>query len=37
MVCYTVSGVKDLLVAAKKLIEEQGRGIIMALGVLGPM
>jgi riboflavin synthase len=33
---YTVPGVKDLPVAAKKLIEEQGCDIVMALGMPGP-
>ena len=33
---YTVPGVKDLPVAAKKLIEEKGCDIVMALGMPGP-
>jgi len=33
----TVPGVKDLPVACKKLIEEQGCDICMALGMPGPM
>jgi riboflavin synthase len=33
---YTVPGVKDLPVASKKLIEEQGCDIVMALGMPGP-
>lgn len=33
---YTVPGVKDLPVACKKLIEEQGCEIVMALGMPGP-
>ncbi len=33
---YTVPGVKDLPVACKKLIEEQGCDIVMALGMPGP-
>ena len=33
---YTVPGVKDLPVAAKKLIEERGCDIVMALGMPGP-
>ncbi len=32
----TVPGVKDLPVASKKLIEEQGCEIVMALGMPGP-
>ncbi len=32
---YTVPGVKDLPVAAKKLIEERGCDIVMALGMPG--
>ncbi|MFZ2071371.1 MAG: riboflavin synthase [Halobacteriota archaeon] len=32
---YTVPGVKDLPVAAKKLIEEEGCDIVMALGMPG--
>ena len=32
----TVPGVKDLPVAAKKLIEEEGCNIVIALGVPGP-
>ncbi|NLK26033.1 MAG: riboflavin synthase [Euryarchaeota archaeon] len=33
---YTVPGIKDLPVACKKLIEEQGCDIVMALGMPGP-
>ena len=33
---YTVPGVKDLPVAAKKLIEERGCEVVMALGMPGP-
>ncbi|MCW3136642.1 MAG: riboflavin synthase [Canidatus Methanoxibalbensis ujae] len=33
---YTVPGVKDLPVAAKKLIEERGCDIVMAFGMPGP-
>jgi riboflavin synthase len=33
---YTVPGVKDLPVAAKKLFEERGCDIVMALGMPGP-
>ncbi|MFH1722715.1 MAG: riboflavin synthase [Candidatus Altiarchaeota archaeon] len=33
---YTVPGVKDLPVAAKKLIEERGCDLVMALGMPGP-
>jgi len=33
---YTVPGVKDLPVACKKLIEERGCEIVMALGMPGP-
>jgi riboflavin synthase len=33
---YTVPGVKDLPVACKKLIDEQGCDIVMALGMPGP-
>lgn len=33
----TVPGVKDLPVASKKLIEEEGCEIVMALGMPGPM
>lgn len=33
---YTVPGIKDLPVACKKLIEEQGCEIVMALGMPGP-
>ncbi len=33
---YTVPGVKDLPVASKKLIEEQGCDIVIALGMPGP-
>jgi riboflavin synthase len=33
---YTVPGVKDLPVACKKLIEERGCDIVMALGMPGP-
>ncbi len=36
IVRYTVPGVKDLPVACKKLIEEQGCDIVMALGMPGP-
>lgn len=36
IVRYTVPGVKDLPVAAKKLIEEQGCDLVMALGMPGP-
>jgi len=32
---YTVPGIKDLPVAAKKLLEEQGCDIVMALGMPG--
>jgi riboflavin synthase len=32
---YTVPGVKDLPVAAKKLMEERGCGIVIALGMPG--
>lgn len=35
IVRYTVPGVKDLPVAAKKLLEEQGCNIVMALGMPG--
>jgi riboflavin synthase len=35
-VCRTVPGVKDLPVACKKLIEEDGCDIVMALGMPGP-
>lgn len=35
IVRYTVPGVKDLPVAAKKLIEEQGCDIVMAFGMPG--
>lgn len=34
---YTVPGNKDLPVAAKKLIEERGCDIVMALGMVGGM
>ncbi|MDR3283436.1 MAG: riboflavin synthase [Candidatus Methanoplasma sp.] len=34
---YTVPGVKDLPVACKKLIEERGCDIVIALGMPGPM
>jgi len=34
---YTVPGMKDLPVACKKLIEEQGCDIVIALGMPGPM
>ena len=34
---YTVPGVKDLPVASKKLIEEQGCDLVKALGMPGPM
>jgi riboflavin synthase len=37
IVRYTVPGVKDLPVACKKLLEEQGCDIAMALGMPGPM
>ncbi len=33
---YTVPGIKDLPVAAKKLIEERGCEIVIALGMPGP-
>jgi len=33
---YTVPGMKDLPVACKKLIEEQGCDIVIALGMPGP-
>ncbi|RUM34039.1 MAG: riboflavin synthase [Archaeoglobus sp.] len=33
---YTVPGVKDLPVAAKKLIEERGCSIVIAMGMPGP-
>jgi riboflavin synthase len=33
---YTVPGIKDLPVASKKLIEENGCDIVMALGMPGP-
>lgn len=33
VVRYTVPGFKDLPVACKKLIEEQGCDIVMALGI----
>ena len=33
---YTVPGIKDLPVATKKLIEERGCEIVMALGMPGP-
>jgi len=33
---YTVPGVKDLPVACKKLIEERGCELVMALGMPGP-
>jgi len=33
---YTVPGIKDLPVAAKKLIEERGCDIVIALGMPGP-
>jgi riboflavin synthase len=33
---YTVPGIKDLPVASKKLIEEKGCDIVMALGMPGP-
>ena len=36
VVRYTVPGVKDLPVACKKLIEERGCDIVMALGMPGP-
>jgi riboflavin synthase len=37
IVRYTVPGVKDLPVACKKLIEERGCDIVMALGMPGPV
>ena len=37
IVRYTVPGFKDLPVACKKLLEEQGCDIVMALGMPGPM
>jgi riboflavin synthase len=33
---YTVPGIKDLPVASKKLIDEKGCDIVMALGMPGP-
>lgn len=36
IVRYTVPGVKDLPVASKKLIEEMGCDLVMALGMPGP-
>jgi len=36
IVRYTVPGIKDLPVAAKKLLEEEGCEIVMALGMPGP-
>jgi riboflavin synthase len=33
---YTVPGIKDAPVASKKLIEEQGCELVMALGMPGP-
>jgi len=36
IVRYAVPGVKDLPVAAKKLIEEEGCHIVLALGMPGP-
>ena len=33
---YTVPGIKDLPVAAKKLLDEEGCDIVMALGMPGP-
>jgi riboflavin synthase len=36
IVRYTVPGIKDLPVAAKKLLEEEGCDIVMALGMPGP-
>lgn len=33
---YTVPGIKDLPVASKKLIEEEGCDIVIALGMPGP-
>ncbi len=33
---YTVPGIKDLPVAAKKLIEERGCSIVIAMGMPGP-
>lgn len=35
IVCYTVPGVKDLPVACKKLLEEKGCELVMALGMPG--
>ena len=37
VVRYTVPGFKDLPVACKKLIEENGCGIVIALGMAGKM
>ncbi|NLU46033.1 MAG: riboflavin synthase [Euryarchaeota archaeon] len=37
IVRYTVPGVKDLPVACKKLLEERGCDIVMALGMPGPV
>lgn len=37
IVRYTVPGIKDLPVACKKLIEEEGCDLVMALGMPGPM
>jgi riboflavin synthase len=36
IVRYTVPGIKDLPVAAKKLLEEQDCDLVMALGMPGP-
>jgi riboflavin synthase len=36
IVRYTVPGIKDLPVAAKKLLEEKGCDAVMALGMPGP-
>jgi riboflavin synthase len=36
IVRYTVPGIKDLPVAAKKLLEEEGCDAVMALGMPGP-
>ena len=35
IVRYTVPGIKDLPIAAKKLLEEKGCGLVMALGMPG--
>ena len=37
IVKVTVPGIKDLPVASKKLIEEENCGIVLALGMPGPM